>query len=119
MIETHLTFDKKFFGPDTSSSITFDELNEITKFNREFYEIKKGKVRKDKLTSQQKTMRKFFCKSIMVKNDLKKNQKISIKDLKFVKPMLGISALDAEKIFKKKLTKNLKQGTFIKWSDFK
>ena len=41
MIETHLTFDKKFFGPDTSSSITFDELNEITKFNREFYEIKK------------------------------------------------------------------------------
>ena len=30
----------------------------------------------------------------MVKNDLKKNQKISIKDLKFVKPMLGISALD-------------------------
>ena len=119
MIETHLTFDKKFFGPDTSSSITFDELNEITKFNREFYEIKKGKVRKDKLTSQQKTMRKFFCKSIMVKNDLKKNQKISIKDLKFVKPMLGISALDAEKIFKKKLTKNLKKGTFIKWSDFK
>ena len=29
MIETHLTFDKKFFGPDTSSSITFDELNEL------------------------------------------------------------------------------------------
>ena len=63
-------------------------------------------------------MRKFFCKSIMIKNDLKKNQKISIKDLKFVKPMLGISALDQEN-FKKKLTKNLKQGTFIKWSDFK
>ena len=60
MIETHLTFDKKFFGPDTSSSITFDELSEITKFNREFYVIKKGKIRKDKLSSQQKTMRKFF-----------------------------------------------------------
>ena len=119
MIETHLTFDKKFFGPDTSSSITFDELSEITKFNREFYVIKKGKIRKDKLSPQQKTMRKFFCKSIMIKNNLKKNQKISIKDLKFVKPMLGISALDSDKILKKKLTKDLKKGTFIKWSDLK
>ena len=37
----------------------------------------------------------------MIKNNLKKNQKISIKDLKFVKPMLGISALDSDKILKK------------------
>ncbi len=117
IIETHVTFDKSFFGPDTSSSITFDQLKEITQFNNDYNKITNGKVSKKKLDSKQIIMRRFFCKSIVAKRNIPKYTKISFKDLKFLKPSIGISAFDYKKLINKKAKKNILKNNFIKWSD--
>ncbi len=119
IIETHVTFDKKFFGPDTSSSITFDDLKEITQFNNDYNKIKTGKIKKNKLSTQQKSMRRFFCKSIMLKKKLVRNQMVTMKDIRFVKPFIGISALEYKKVLRKKVKKDINKGSFLKWSDLK
>ena len=32
LIEVHVTFDKRMFGPDTSSSITIEELKQLVDY---------------------------------------------------------------------------------------
>ena len=36
IIETHVTFNSKFFGPDTTSSISFDQLKFLCKYSKKF-----------------------------------------------------------------------------------
>ena len=40
VIETHVCFNKKYFGPDTSSSILFEELDFLSKFIKDFQKLK-------------------------------------------------------------------------------
>ena len=44
LIEFHVTFHKKMFGPDTSSSITFEKAREISKFGENFEILNNYKV---------------------------------------------------------------------------
>ena len=61
---------------------------------------------KKKLSSNQKKMIKLFGKSIYTKHDLRKNQKIKLDNLKFLKPGNGIKVSDYKKVLGK-FTKKL------------
>ena len=63
-------------------------------------------------------MRYLFNKSLIASRDIKKGSKISLKDLKDVKPNIGISATNFEKIIGRKTKKNLKKGSFFDFKDF-
>ena len=116
-IETHVTYHKSFFGPDTKSSITFDELREVINFRNDYKKIVKGKINKKKLNSNQKIMRNFFCKSILSVNNMEIGHKIKLEDIKFRKPLIGISAFDYRKIIGKKVKNLIMKDQFIKWQD--
>lgn len=119
MIETHVTYDRKFFGPDASSSITFNELKEICEFNKDFNKISAGKINKSILTSNQKRMRKAFCKSIAIKENVNKNTSLTLNNLKFVKPQRGIDVFDYKKVIGKKTKRKKFRDEFLKWDDLK
>ena len=102
IIEAHVTFTKNFFGPDNSSSITFEELKEIVNFKNTFYKLKKNKIKKQK---DIKKMRNLFCKSIKLNKDKFKGEKIFLEDLDTAKPFIGIPSFDYKKIVGKKLKK--------------
>ena len=40
IIEFHVVFDKKMFGPDTQSSVNFEQLNQIVKFRNDYFVLK-------------------------------------------------------------------------------
>ena len=107
ILEFHLTFDKNFFGPDTSSSITPDELKFLSKFRDDLIEIKKAQINKNVLNTDQKKMIKLFTKSLYAKNTIYKNQKIKLEDLKFLKPGGGIPIIDYKKVINKKVKKTI------------
>ena len=119
VIETHVTFDQDFFGPDNSSSINFSDLKKLVDFNKDFNLIKNSKLNKINLTIKQKKMRKLFCKAVVLKKDLKKNMIIKKDDIKVLKPLMGIPSHNFEKIFGKKLKKNKKKNDFLNHSDLK
>ena len=91
VIELHVTFSKEMFGPDTSSSITFDDLKLISKGIRYMEEIKKNPVDKNILSSELQPMKKLFGKSIVAKRNLSSGHVIKIDDLAYKKPGDGIS----------------------------
>jgi len=119
ILEFHVTFHKNFFGPDTSSSITPNEIRFLSKLRDDFNKIKNVNTNKEILSSNQKKMIKLFGKSVCAKYDLKKDQKIKLDYLKFLKPGTGIKVADYKKVLGKFTKKPLKKNQLIKFSDLK
>lgn len=119
IIEFHLTLNRNFFGPDTSSSITPDELNFLSKFRNDLIKIKKTKTNKTKLNANQKKMIKLFSKSLYAKNKIEKNKKITLKNLKSLKPGTGIPVLDYKIVLNKIAKKIIKKNEQIKLKDLR
>lgn len=119
VIEAHVVYTKKYFGPDSGSSITFDELRKFVKFIDDFFLIKRSSIQKNKITKNQLKLRKLFNKSLFLKKDLKKGDKIKKKDLIDKKPLVGIPTYDYKKIVGNIVNKNKKKNEFVSWHDFK
>ena len=109
-LEAHVTFSKNFFGPDNSSSITFEELKEVVNFRNIFYELVNNKPKKQKDLSK---MRNLFCQSLKLNKNKKKGEKIYINDLDIAKPFIGIPSFDYKKIIGRKLKANKLKNSFI------
>ena len=119
IIETHVTFNAKFFGPDTASSISFKELKFLCNFVKDFNFIQNSNFSKKKITISQKKMIKLFTKSLVLKKDMLKGEIIKIDSLDAKKPLAGIKVSDFEKLLGKKIKYNLSKGTFLKIGHFK
>ena len=119
ILEFHLTLDKNFFGPDTISSITPGELNFLSKFRNDLIKIQKSKTNKKILNKDQKKMIKLFSKSLYAKNQIKKNKKIQLEDLKFLKPGVGIPVIDYKKVINKITKKIIRKDELIKFKNLK
>jgi N,N'-diacetyllegionaminate synthase len=117
-IEVHVTFDRQMFGPDSSSSLNFDELKFLVTARNEFFEILSNPVNKNKLGKDFLYKKKLFGKSIALKKDQLKGHVINKSDLTFKKPGFGINKNFINKIIGKKLNKNLASNMLLKWEDF-
>lgn len=112
IIEIHVVLEKNYFGPDSSSSITFDELKIVSTFNKDFNKIKNSNIKK--INSKKITNMKYlFNKSLTASKDIKKGSRIKMADLKDTKPNIGIPASNFQKILGKKVRKNIKKGNFL------
>ena len=120
ILEAHICYSKDFFGPDSSSSITFEELEELTKFKTDYLNMINFKnLSFTKLNQSQKIMRKLFNQNLIYKENFLQGHKISINDINHKKIHNGLSGLDVLKIINKKLNKKVYKNNLIKLSDFK
>ncbi len=114
IIEAHIVFDKKMFGPDSSSSLEISQWSEIVKFRNDIKQIenKKAFVLDNK-------MKRIFSRSLSFNKNLKKDHKISIFDFESKKANgLGIPSCEFKTFIDKKLLKDVSKGDFVKRSDF-
>ena len=118
LIEVHVCISKKLKGLDINSSVTFDELSIITKARDSIFEMKQNLVNKDILNNTQKKYKKFFGKSIAIKNDLTKGDRIYISNLTLKKPGIGFSEKYLKKIVNKTAKKNLSSKRILMKGDF-
>lgn len=113
ILEFHVTFDKRMFGPDSKSSLTIDETKELVEgvnFIKESIENKIDKNDNNRFSE----LKNIFEKSLCVNNDKKKGDLITFHDLEAKKPYgYGISAKDYKEVLGKKLTKNIKKWDFL------
>ena len=117
LIEVHVDFKTKN-NPDTSSSISFDELKIICNYRDDYWKLKTIKVNKDLISKSLKNFRKNFTKSLCLNKNLSKGQKIKRNDLTLKKPGNGINALKINSLIGKIAKKNLSDKYLLKWSDF-
>jgi len=117
-VEVHTVFDRRIFGPDSSSSLTLDELAELVEGIRSIEIMLSARVEKEipKFDQKLKTM---FGKSLCINKTKKVGDAITIDDLDGKKPAgKGVSVADFDQVVGRKLTRNMEQWEFVRDSDY-
>lgn len=118
LIEFHVTFNKKSFGPDSHSSIEISKVKELINNINYINKCINSRVNKSNIKINKK-LKRIFSKSLAVNKDLYKNHKIKVEDLESKKlGGIGIDAKNYKKIIGKKINKNLEKNSFLKFKDF-
>ncbi len=109
-VELHVTLSRKAFGPDVTSSITFDELETLTKGIRFMETALAHPIDKDAAAGDMQEMRRLFTKSVVAKTALEAGTVISMSDLDFRKPGTGISASRTDELIGRTLKQSYQPG---------
>lgn len=117
ILEFHVVFDRKMFGPDTKSSLTIDEVSQLVKDVNATYKAIQNPINKNN-NEQFSELKSIFEKSLAINKDLPKGHFITFEDLEAKKPKgYGIDALKFQDIIGMKLTNDMKQWDFINEND--
>tara|TARA_B100001540_G_C15317555_1_gene422098 strand:- start:23 stop:493 length:471 start_codon:yes stop_codon:yes gene_type:complete len=111
IIEKHFTTDKSLPGPDQKASSNPEEFAKLVNDIRQT-EIILGKKQK-KLQKEEKSMHKISRKSFFTKQDIIKNEKLTLSKLKLLRPGTGISYKNIKYFLEKKVKKNIKKNTLL------
>jgi N-acetylneuraminate synthase len=117
ILEFHVVFDKKMFGPDAKSSLNFIETTQLAKAVNNIQIALNHPVDKNK-NSQYIELKQIFEKSLAVNKNLQKGHVLTFLDLEAKKPKgYGILASEYETIIGKKVTTDLNQWDFLNYQD--
>lgn len=117
ILECHVVFNKKMFGPDSKASLTIEELKRLVEGVRFIDTSLTHKINKTD-NSQFKELKNIFEKSLAVNKYKQKGDVITFEDLEAKKPFgYGVAAKDYKFIVGKKLTKDINKWDFIKEED--
>lgn len=117
VLEFHITFDKRMFGPDSTSSLCIDDVKRLAEGVR-FIEVAMGQGTEKADSSKFESLRKVFGKSLAVNKDMKAGAILSFDDLEAKKPAgHGIPAKEYQRVVGKKLNDDLGRWSFLQEGD--
>ena len=113
IIEKHFTLSKKIKSPDSKFS---SEPLEFANLVSESKTIKSslGKIKYGPSSNEKKSL--IFRRSLYVVQEMKKNEIFTKKNVRSIRPALGLKIINFEKIIGKKASKKIKKGTPLKWN---
>ena len=117
IIEVHLTFHKKMFGPDTTSSLTIDECKLLRQAIDDYYEMIKSPYNKDNIAIELGQSRETFTKSISTVRDIKVGEVLSKNMIKPKKPGTGIPFDQLDHFLGKRFLNNVEANRIINLND--
>ncbi|MGF1765944.1 N-acetylneuraminate synthase family protein [Enterovibrio makurazakiensis] len=118
MIEVHAVFSKRCFGPDTSSSLTIEELTELVEGVRFIEKGLNCKIDKSLMASNRQETKVLFSRSAFCIKELNAGEILTEAHFAMKKPGGGLSIEEARNLIGKKVTKNLGFDDYICVGDF-
>ena len=119
VIEAHITYDRRMFGPDSKASLKICEFKKMVDGIR-FLEVARGKGKNKKVNNKTSALRKMFGRSLAINKNLSKGHTISFNDLEVKKPSnVGVPVNNYKKIIGKKLRYSKKAWDFLHDDDLK
>ena len=117
VIEFHVVFDRQMFGPDSSSSLTINEVNNLIEGVSFINKCNSSKINKKQFKSSKK-LKNIFEKSLAINKNLKKGSIIRFEDLETKKPYnIGIPASNYKKVIGNKINRDLTKWHSLKKND--
>ncbi|MCF6294166.1 MAG: N-acetylneuraminate synthase family protein [Flavobacteriaceae bacterium] len=117
IFEFHAVFNKQVFGPDTTSSLTIDEVEMLVKSIKNIEVALLSPIDKND-NSKYSELKLIFEKSLAVNKDLKRGHRITFSDLEGKKPSnKGISASKFKEIIGKEVQRDMAQWEFLNKED--
>lgn len=113
VLEFHVVFDKRMFGPDAPASLTIDQVQQLVKGVRQIERSLAKPIDKARNENFQ-PVKNIFEKSLAVNKDLSAGHVIQQEDLEAKKPKgYGIPANRFKEVLGRTLTKDLKAWQFL------
>lgn len=117
MLEFHVVFDRRQFGPDASSSIEIREIPDLVRGVRFVAEAVSAPMDKSRMHVAPE-LRRMFGKSLAVNADLAAGHRLRVEDLETKKPAdCGIAAADFTRVVNRRLSRPLRRWDFLNESD--
>lgn len=117
IIETHIVFDKRMFGPDTPASLTIEEFKILDEARKAFYTMQSNPVDKDKMAESMMHVREIFGKSLALLEDLPAGTVLNESMLTAKKPGTGIPLSQKHNVVGKILQSDVSQKRLLRWED--
>jgi N-acetylneuraminate synthase len=117
LLEVHVTFDRRMFGPDTASSLTFDELRLIRDARDAFHVIDSNPVDKNVMADAMIEMRSTFGKSLAPVRVLDAGTVLEESMLVMKKPATGLQADQLKAVLGRRLVRTIQPEHLLQWSD--
>ena len=117
LLEVHVTFDRRMFGPDSASSLTFDEFRLIRDARDAFLVMDRHPVDKDSMADALATMRSTFGKSLAPVRVLEAGTVLDESMLVMKKPATGLQADDLKSVLGRRLARTVQPERLLQWSD--
>ena len=117
ILEFHVVFDRRQFGPDSNSSLTIDETKQLVESVRNISKAIQHPINKNDISAFE-SLKNIFEKSLAVNKKLPQDHILTFDDLEAKKPKgFGITAVDFEKVIGKKLKAGKEQWDFLNVED--
>lgn len=111
-IEKHFKLDDEDCGPDASFSLNISQLTDLVNQCNQSW-LAKGKTVFRRSDIEEENL--IFRRSLYFVNYLKKNQIISEKDIRIIRPGFGLAPKNFQKIIGKKVKIDVEPGTPLCW----
>jgi N-acetylneuraminate synthase len=114
LLEFHVVFDKRMFGPDAIASIEIDDVARLVEGVKQIKSSLQNTFSKDTEAEKRQELKTIFGKSLAVNKNLPEGYVLTVDDLEAKKPAgCGIPAKEFEKVIGKKLKCDVKQWSFL------
>jgi len=117
LLEVHVTFDRRMFGPDAEASLTVDELEVITDHRDAVHEMDTNPVDKDEVADSLSENRALFSKSIAPTERLPAGTTITEDVLTAKKPGTGIPYREKDRVIGETVKHEVSSKRLITWDD--
>jgi N,N'-diacetyllegionaminate synthase len=118
ILEFHVVFDKRMFGPDAKASLEIDEVARLVNGVKQLRASLSVESTKDEQAERVTDLKKLFGKSLSVNKDLAAGHTITFNDLEAKKPYgFGIAPSEYKNLIGKKVVRPLKQWDFLNLHD--
>lgn len=117
VIEVHVTFDRRMFGPDVPASVTFDQLAFLSQARNAFVEMDQNPVDKDAAANSLESMRQIFGKSLAPIRALSAGTLLVPDMLVPRKPGGGIPTEALPDITGRRLARDVVPERILRWDD--
>jgi N-acetylneuraminate synthase len=117
VLEVHVTFDKRMFGPDARASLTIDELCTMVEGVHYIERALQHPVNKHE-NGGFNELKRIFGKSLAVRRDMRAGEVVAVADLETKKPSgLGIPPSEYATVVGRKLKSAKQQWDFLRYED--
>jgi N,N'-diacetyllegionaminate synthase len=118
ILEFHVVFDKRMFGPDAKASLEIDEVARLVYGVKQLRASLSVESTKDEQAERVTDLKKLFGKSLSVNKHLAAGHTITFNDLEAKKPYgFGIAPSEYKNLIGKKVVRPLKQWDFLNLHD--
>lgn len=118
ILEVHVTFSNKAFGPDVPASVTTDELKKLVEGVRFIEKILMNPIDKNAIAEDMTELKNIFGKSVVAACELPKGKTIEFEDLSLRKPGTGIPAQKMKTLIGRRLTRSITRSEMFTEDDF-